>query len=133
MKHLKAFTLIELMVVILIVGVLAAASVPLMRGRIESAKWAEAHATAGTIRSAVRVRFAETGTTDGLIGPLSSNARRTALGFTEQDLKGTYFVAGDYRIMAVDENGIARIRVIGSQDNAPSGTRILEIDGSWNY
>ncbi len=131
MKHVKAFTLIELMVVILIVGVLAAASVPLMRGRVESAKWAEAHATAGTIRSAVRVRFAETGSADGLIGALSSNARRTALGFTEEDLKGTYFSAGDYRIMAVDENGIATVRVSGSQSNAPSGTRTLSADGSW--
>ncbi|HDS85285.1 MAG TPA: type II secretion system protein [Phycisphaerales bacterium] len=131
MKHVKAFTLIELMVVILIVGVLAAASVPLMRGRVESAKWAEAHATAGTIRSAVRVRFAETGSADGLIGALSNNARRTALGFTEEDLKGTYFSAGDYRILAVDENGIATVRVTGSQSNAPSGTRTLSADGSW--
>lgn len=48
MKHTKAFTLIELMVVVLIVGILAAASVPLMRGRIDSAKWSEANATAGT-------------------------------------------------------------------------------------
>ena len=59
----KGFTLIELMVVILIVGILAAASVPMMRGRIDSAKWSEANATAGTIKSAVRVYFAEYGDT----------------------------------------------------------------------
>ena len=131
MKNTKAFTLMELMVVILIVGVLAAASVPLMRGRVESAKWAEAHAAAGTIRSAVRVRFAEVGNSDGLVGALSSNARRTALGFTEEDLKGTYFSAADYRVMSVDSNGIATVRVTGNQPNAPTGTRTLSADGSW--
>ena len=53
----KGFTLIELMVVILIVGVLAAASVPLMRGRIDRSKWTEANATAGTIRTLVKIWF----------------------------------------------------------------------------
>ena len=130
MKHVKAFTLIELMIVILIVGILAAASVPLMRGRIDSAKWAEGKAAAGTIRTAVRARFAETGTTDGLTGVLSNAGLQTALGFHETDLTGTYFVPGDYTITAVNANGIATIRVTGSQSNAPSGSWTLEADDS---
>jgi prepilin-type N-terminal cleavage/methylation domain-containing protein len=130
MKLVKAFTLIELMIVILIVGILAAASVPLMRGRIDSAKWAEGKAAAGTIRTAVRARFAETGTTEGLTGVLSNAALQTALGFHENDLTGTYFVPGDYTITAVNANGIATIRVTGSQSNAPSGSWTLEADDS---
>lgn len=129
MTSRKGFTLIELMVVILIVGILAAASIPLMRGRIDSAKWAEANATAGTIKSAVRVYFAENGT--GITGSMSVPATQTALGFTSGDLTGTYFVPGDYNIDSVDANGNAVITVTGSQTNAPTGSKTLAADGTW--
>lgn len=130
----KGFTLIELMVVILIVGILAAASIPLMRGRIDSAKWAEANATAGTVKSAVRVYFAEHGedeTNANVVGALDDGDIQTALGFTDGDLTGTYFTPGDYEVTAVDENGNATITVTGSQDNAPEGSKTLSPDGTW--
>jgi len=127
----KGFTLIELMVVILIVGILAAASIPLMRGRVESAKWSEANATAGTIRSAVRVYFAETGSSAAITGALSDAAIQSALGFNAADLTGTYFVPGDYEITAVDATGKATVVVTGSQANAPSGAMTLNADGTW--
>lgn len=127
----KAFTLVELMVVILIVGILAAAAIPLMRGRIDSAKWSEANATAGTIRAAVRVYFAESGDNTTIIGQLNDADIQAKLGFTTDDLTGTYFGAGDYEITQVSGTGVAEVEVTGSQANAPEGTKTLQLDGTW--
>ncbi len=127
----RGFTLIELMVVILIVGILAAASIPLLRGHTDSAKWSEANATAGTIRHAVRVYFAEASDNVTIIGDLSDSGIRNKLGFTTEDLAGTYFTASDYEVSAVNGEGVATIVVTGSQMNAPNGTHTLALDGSW--
>jgi len=90
MKSRKGFTLIELMVVILIVGILAAVAIPLMRGRIDSAKWSEGKAMMGTIATALRAYGAEKG--DVGTWPPSM----TQLGFVAGDLTGTYFVDADF-------------------------------------
>jgi len=62
----KGFTLIELMTVVIIVGVLAAAAVPIYRGQINRAIWAEGEALCGSVRTAELVYYAEheTYTTD---------------------------------------------------------------------
>ena len=128
-SKLAGFTLIELMVVILIVGVLAAASVPLMRSRIDRSKWTEANAVAGTIRTAVKVYFIETGNT--VTGSLDNASVQQALGIQSGDLTGSYFVASDYVIDSVSSDGVAVITATGSQTNAPSGSKTLAADGTW--
>ena len=89
-RERKGFTLIELMVVILIVGILAAVAIPLMRGRIDSAKWSEGKAMMGTIATALRAYGAEKGD-DGTWPP-----SLVQLGFVAGDLTGTYFVDTDF-------------------------------------
>ena len=93
MSRKKAFTLIELMVVILIVSILAAVAAPIMRGRIDAAKWSEGKAMAGTLATSIRTYAAEKGD-NGSYG--TDNPTLTSLGFSTSDLTGTYFGSGEY-------------------------------------
>jgi prepilin-type N-terminal cleavage/methylation domain-containing protein len=135
MNMKKGFTLVELMVVILIVGILAAVAIPLMQGRIDKAKWSEANATAGTIRTAVRAYAAETSiTTAGTncAGKLSVASIQGYLGFDATDLEGTYFTAVDYEVTSVNANGIAVVEVTASKTDAPDdGPYTMAADGTW--
>ncbi len=90
MKSRKGFTLIELMVVILIVGILAAVAIPILRGRIDAAKWSEGKAMMGSIATAIRAYHAEKGPTGA--APTTIGVGATGLGFAAGDLTGTYFV-----------------------------------------
>ncbi len=135
MTRRKGFTLVELMVVILIVGILAAVAIPLMQGRIDKAKWSEANATAGTIRTAIRAYAAETSiaTAGALSGTLAVAATQSALGFTNSDLTGTYFEPACYTITSVTD-GIAVITVDStpsSKTDKPAGSYRLQADGKW--
>ena len=133
MRKAKGFTLVELMVVILIVAILAAVAIPILRGRIDAAKWSEANAAAGTIRTAVRAYTAEQGVTQAQTDLNGQNltAVSTLLGFNAADLTGTYFVPGDYVITSVNADGVAVVTVTASQANAPAGSYQLEVDGDW--
>ena len=85
----KGFTLVELMVVILIVAILAAIAIPIMRGRIDSAKWTEGKAMIGTIATSIRAYVAETNVT--LTSATEGTLDFEQLGLTEGDFNGTYF------------------------------------------
>ena len=91
MRSSKGFTMVELMVVVLIVGILAAVAVPLMSGRIDSSKWSEAKAAMGTIASALRSYAAEKGS-------FSSAPTLADIGLSNNDLDGTYFTHQAYAI-----------------------------------
>ena len=98
MKSHKAFTMVELMVVVLIVGILAAVAVPLMSGRIDSSKWSEGKAAMGTIASALRSYAAEK-------GGFASAPSLSDIGLPDNDLDGTYFTHQAYAITSASASG----------------------------
>lgn len=134
-KLLTGFTLVELMVVIFIVGILAAVAIPIMQGRSNSAKWSEAHSAAGMIRRAIRAYSVErsVAAAQALAGSMSVANTQLELGFGSGDLDGKYFVAGDYNIDFVDADGMAQITVTASQaDGPPAGeTYMMTVAGEW--
>ena len=91
MKSRNGFTMVELMVVVLIVGILAAVAVPMMSGRVDASKWSEAKAAMGTIASGLRAYAAEKGS-------FTSAPSMSTIGITDNDLDGTYFSHDAYAI-----------------------------------
>jgi len=96
MKSRKGFTLVELMVVILIVAILAAVAIPILRGRIEAAKWAEGRSMMGSIATSIRAYCAEQGVGNTPVTTPSGTLPDTVLGFVAGDCDGTYFADADF-------------------------------------
>ncbi|MHC4207647.1 MAG: type IV pilin protein [Planctomycetota bacterium] len=89
MENHKGLTIIELMIVIIIVGILAAVAIPIMQGRIDSARWSEGRAIMGIISRALRTHVGEKGNAFTPVPTL------TELGFEAGDLDGAYFSGGE--------------------------------------
>jgi len=116
----KGFTLVELLVVIIIVGILAAVAIPMMTGNLQRARTTEAVAALGLIRNQLRLLKVETGDYNKLPDG-SMILRRSAVagvvpGIEVDDLKGTYFNDNSYMILTIRPNTFV--------------IRALSIDGS---
>jgi len=139
MEKRKGFTLIELMVVIFIVGILAAVAIPIMRGRIDSAKWSEGKAAAGSIRTAARAFCAEKGPNWGGVW---ANVGLYELGFTNlvdladgDDLDGKYFTNECYAVAftAYDTYTVTVIAASSTRVDKPTAPAVVTLnqDGVW--
>jgi len=97
----SGFTLVELMVVAIIVAILAAVAIPLMSANKKRAMSTEAEAALGTIRTALRAMYAQSGAynldIDG--NPIANGISPTNLsGLLPGDLDGKYFDEDDYTL-----------------------------------
>jgi type IV pilus assembly protein PilA len=133
----SGFALIELMVVILIVGILVAVAVPILRDKNEAAKWSEAAATAGAIRTSVRAYYAENPTAAGLLaGSALTDTTAAQLGFKSGDLTGKYFSVGNFTIAAapaMSTTGGRAAITVSSTGTGLTGTGRLDDATGWVY
>lgn len=83
----KGFTLIELLIVVVIVGILALAAIPLIASNTEEARSSEARAALGAMKDRARVVYQRAGAAPGNL---------TALGISTSELTGSYFNSGNY-------------------------------------
>ena len=138
MEKRKGFTLIELMIVIFIVGVMAAIAIPIMRGRIDSAKWSEGRDGAGMIRSAARAFCAEKNQDWGGVW---ANVTLADLGFTlvsaadGDDLDGKYFTNESYACVftGYDTYTVTVTAVSSLRADKPTNPAVVTLNqnGTW--
>ena len=93
----SGFTLVELIVVIVIVGILAAVAAPMMTANVNRAMRTEAVAALGSIRTAERLYRSEHATYTGFPPDLAPY-------LLWADLNGQYYQTAEYTITAADAN-----------------------------
>ena len=96
-RRKSAFTLVELMIVVVIVGILAMVAIPLYQGNVTAAKMSEGIAGCGTVRTALRVYAAGHGGSYPTLSAVDGTGL-TSINITATDLNGKYFQATDYEI-----------------------------------
>ena len=95
------FSLVELMIVIVIIGVLAAVAVPIYNNNVRKAKMSEADAALGSIRTQLRVYYGENGSY-----PVVAVAAAVVGGAWNDikagELTGAYFTDANYTYVSAD-------------------------------
>lgn len=99
MRCKSAFTLVELMIVVVIVAILALVAIPLYQGSVTGAKMSEGIAGCGTIRSAFRVYAASHNGVYPVLAAVDGTGL-TILNVQGSHLAGKYFTATDYAVTA---------------------------------
>jgi prepilin-type N-terminal cleavage/methylation domain-containing protein len=115
------FTLVELMIVVIIVGILAAVAIPMYSGATEKARATECVAALGTIRSALRNYYAEHVTyvnADFVDGAQVTNGG--ILEVADMDLNGRYFSTECYTFDGDAGANTYRIKCDGDASTAPA-------------
>jgi len=122
----KGFTLIELLIVVVIVGILALAAIPLITSNTRDARRAEGEQMMGSLKGQARVSFAKTGT---------APATLTVAGVNAAERQGKYFNVSD-TVTVVTANVSARLQADPATTSDGTGTCTFNWsggDGSFSW
>ncbi|MBM3435015.1 MAG: prepilin-type N-terminal cleavage/methylation domain-containing protein [Bacteroidetes bacterium] len=108
------FTLVELMVVVVIVGLLAIIAVPLMRASTDKATTSEILGVISTVNSAGAQTYAEN--LEDLSGKSDLSHLQSAGYLTLADFDGTFFAMSDYSSWNFSERGKVLSVSVGDWD-----------------
>ena len=122
----RGFSLLELMVVIVIIAVLVAVAMPIYGYSVKKAKQAEADVALGSIRSQLRIYYAEFGSYPGGLGVSVIEADWGY--FQPGELTGSYFSDESYTYSLISGN-YYMIRCAGG--NILDHDRTLNQDGTF--
>jgi len=132
-KKRKAFTLAEVTIVVIIAGILVSVVIPIVKGRIDAAKWSEGKAMMGSVATAIRAYHAEKGPTGA--APTILGVGNTGLGFAAGDLTGNYFADADFSFSVSSMDPLqftvtAQPVTAGDRPTNPA-SYILDQTGTW--
>ena len=132
MDRRKGFTLVETMIVVLIVAILGAVAVPILRARIDSAKWTEGRTMASTIATAIRTWSVGTAQANPAWTPITLTPKM--LGFAPGDLSGVYFKTSNFSWVVDNSNNKLSytIKITKPDGIGSPGSQILNQAGDWS-
>ncbi len=127
-RNRGGFTLVELMIVVIVVGVLAAVAIPMYQIMPQRSRGTEAAAALGLVRSSMRVYYAEHGTF--VNASFTDGARVTTgglLAVNDFDLLGKYFSTECYTFDGAPTANAYTIECDGANSTAPSAAVVAGI------
>jgi prepilin-type N-terminal cleavage/methylation domain-containing protein len=122
----KGFTLIELLIVVVIVGILALAAIPLITANTRDARRSEGEQMLGSMKNQVKVAYAKLGTAvpATLVGSLSDG---TGCNVTTAQLTGKYFTIPDSTGFASPVSTMTCTPLAGNANDG-TGTGVFNMD-----
>lgn len=111
----KGFTLIELLIVVVIIGILALAAIPLISANTNEAKSSEARAALGTVKDRLRTKYIQNNNTVNTSWTIADLCNTSELG-------GKYYGAGDYSMANLTNTAATLTAAANTTTGSPSVT-----------